>query len=578
MRRNLIFNFYYIYICILIFYYFLPYYLFDSFVFESSNDIFDSEILYNKILGQIFLGNFYILDSLLNGEYKWFYFTRIFYFINFFYSFFSTEVAFISLDILIKSFAYLSFYKFSKLVNKKEFLSFLLATTYSFAATTNVDDYYSSIFGFGSAVIPYLAYLTIKNKQLKIKNYLIIIFAALNSHFYFAINMIFFFFFFLLYKKKLNLEIALKIFTTFIFFSILSHLNIVYIAFFNELPLNRDYWLKQSLTVDKNIIIFLKQLFYSPFNFVDFEVGNDVFKKIIYFPFFFSRFPLFVFNVLVLILLFFNKIKQNALFLSTIFFILLICFVERTYLFNYFINILELKIIKTISLDRLTILLIFITFFSLTNLKYSKRLYNFVTSILVLVIFLFQINVLIVPYSKYLIDFNRLTIDQKSEIKNLFLNFEINKLVNLIYSSYKFKEKSKPEVASFKSFYDSKNFLFIKKIVKDDYVLPVEIDPAKLTYNNIKVIGGTYQFFPLTYKNSFLEIIAGELKFNPIKNNVYSLKAFVKNEDDVKINFKKAKLMNAKFVLSSKKLKSDDLILICNSCNKQNNLNLYIIK
>ena len=228
-KNNFKFNFHFVFISLIILYYSLPFILFDSFVFLSETDSLDSEIVYNKIIGQILLGNFYILDSLLDGEYKWFYFTRIFYFSNIFYSFFSSQTAFLILDIITKLFAYLSFFKLSKLINNKSFLSFILATTYSFVSTANVDDYYSSIFGFGSAIIPYLIYLTIKNKPLKIKNYIVIIFAALNSHFYFALNMLLLPIFIFFFNKNLNFKIVLKIFSFFIFFCILVHLNIIFV-------------------------------------------------------------------------------------------------------------------------------------------------------------------------------------------------------------------------------------------------------------------------------------------------------------------------------------------------------------
>ena len=66
-------NYYHFFFLLLIFFnYFLSFFLFGGFIFATPVDLFDSEILYNKILGQIFLGDFYILESLLNGEYRWF--------------------------------------------------------------------------------------------------------------------------------------------------------------------------------------------------------------------------------------------------------------------------------------------------------------------------------------------------------------------------------------------------------------------------------------------------------------------------------------------------------------------------
>ena len=38
-----------------------------------------------------------------------------------------------------------------------------------------------------------------------------------------------------------------------------------------------------------------------------------------------------------------------------------------------------------------------------------------------------------------------------------------------------------------------------KNIVKDSYVLPINIDPAKLIFNDIKVLGGYFQFYRMVY-------------------------------------------------------------------------------
>ena len=97
------FNIYHIvFLLILIIHYCLSFILFDGIIFGQETDVFESELLSNKILGDIYEKDYYILDSLLDGNYEWYYFTRALYIINYIYSFFSTENAYLIIDILCK--------------------------------------------------------------------------------------------------------------------------------------------------------------------------------------------------------------------------------------------------------------------------------------------------------------------------------------------------------------------------------------------------------------------------------------------------------------------------------------------
>jgi len=155
VKKNI---FHLIFLFIIFLYYLLPNIFFGGFLFHTITDFLDSEILYNYILGNIYKGDFYILNSLINGEYYWYYFTRIFHFTNFFYSFLELENAYILIDIFVKSFAYISFYKLTRFLKKKKFFSFLISLAFSFAITSTTENYQSSIYGFGISALPYLIY------------------------------------------------------------------------------------------------------------------------------------------------------------------------------------------------------------------------------------------------------------------------------------------------------------------------------------------------------------------------------------------------------------------------------------
>ena len=576
-------HYHFFFLLLVIAHYYLSFFLFNGLIFSTPTDTFDSEILNNKIVGQVFRGDFYIADSLLNGEYKWFYFTRIFFITNLFYSFLSAEFAFLFIDFFIKIFAYISFFKLSKLIKNKNILSFLLATIYSYTATTAVADYYSSIFGLGAAVIPYLSYLIIKNKELKIKNYFFVIFAALNSHFYFALSLWIIPIVLYFYKKKLNFKICGKIIISFLFFCILVNSNILYIAVFNEIPLNRDIWIKESLPVIENIKYFFQNLFYDPIFESQISLPDDLTRKIIYLPLFFKKIPISIFYTLSILLLLFNKVKNRNLFFKVIIIIPLICFIEKTNFYTNFLNNLDFEIIKSIQLSRIKILLSFFILFAIANIKDDIISKRFSLIVLVFVVILFQCNKMIVPFVKNKINYAQVSKEEKIKLKKYFINYDIVNLFQFINNFSNSEKKEKDKFLTFKDHYNSENFSKIKKnIVKDSYVLPINIDPAKLIFNDIKVLGGYFQFYPASYKENFRVIISGELDKNESKKDYFDksghrLYAFVNDPNDLKINFDKAKEMGAEFVLSTIKLTSNNLVLICENCNQQTDINLYSI-
>ena len=218
MKRTYYNPYHIAFLIILTIHYFLSFIIFDGIIFGQETDVFEAELLFNKILGDVYKKDFYILDSLLLGNYEWYYFTRALYIINYIYSFFSTENAYLIIDIICKTVAYVSFFKLSKLVNNNNFYSFLISGIYAYASTSSFTDYQSSIFGLGSAILPYLTYLSLKKKDLKVSNYLIIILSAINSHFYFGIFYLLIPLILYLYDNNLNKIKSLKIFIVFFCF------------------------------------------------------------------------------------------------------------------------------------------------------------------------------------------------------------------------------------------------------------------------------------------------------------------------------------------------------------------------
>lgn len=187
------------------------------------------------------------------------------------------------------------------------------------------------------------------------------------------------------------------------------------------------------------------------------------------------------------------------------------------------------------------------------------------------------------PLAKSYLNYDNLDIKQKIKIKEHITKLEIIKVVEIFFSKKNKKENSNLEVYTIKKYYDYNNFRYIKSIVKDDIVLPINIIPAKLTANDIKVIGGLYQFYPQSYFDTMYRLLIGELELSDEKHKAFLKKrhkiyASVKDPHNVKINFNIAKKMNAKYVLSNIKLYNENLKKVCLECNLNSSLNLYIIK
>ena len=569
-----------VFLLILIIHYFLSFILFDGVIFSQETDVLEAEVLFNRILGDIYKKDYYILNALLGGVYEWYYFSRALFIINYIYAFFSTENAFLIIDILCKLFAYISFFKLSKLLNNNFFYSFLLAAIYSYASTSTFIDYHSSIFGFGSVILPYLAYLSLKNKDLRIRNYLIIILGAINSHFYFGIFYLLVPFILYLYDNNINKIKSFKIFATFLIFCILANSNLLYLALFNEITFNRDNWKTEGLDLHQNIIYFFNSLFYFPLHFVEIKFPNGEFGKILYFTTFFNKICLFLIYTFTIYLLITNKIKKSKLFISIILGILFISFLSKTHFFSTLVNYFDIGIIKTIQLTRIKVILTFIFLFAIANIE-IKKIKNYVFLILILTFSLFQINHMILPAFKKYINYNGYSNIDKKKFKYDLINLNFSQLKILIKENLNKNENH--NYLTIDNYYNTENLSYIKSLVKDEYVLPIDINPAKLIYNKIKTVGGYFQFYPQSYKDDFKKIIDKELEKNILWKKDFNISghrlyAFVFNNKNIELNFDYMKKMNITYVLSKEKLLNQNLQIICENCNGQLKLNLYSIK
>jgi len=100
--------------------------------------------------------------------------------------------------------------------------------------------------------------------------------------------------------------------------------------------------------------------------------------------------------------------------------------------------------------------------------------------------------------------------------------------------------------------------------------------------NDIKVIDGYHNIYPLSYKLKFRKIIEKELEKSAILKDYYDnwgsrVYAFYTDKDNIELDFQFAKKLKADYVISKIPLNSNDLKIVCGKCNNSNDIFLYEI-
>ena len=147
----------------------------------------------------------------------------------------------------------------------------------------------------------------------------------------------------------------------------------------------------------------------------------------------------------------------------------------------------------------------------------------------------------------------------------------------------KISDKNFQSRYTFKGYYDYENYKYIKSLINDSKTISIGLDPMVAVINNIGVIDGYHNLYPLSYKKKFRKIIENQLDhYEDIKkyydlwgNRVYT---FVSDPEIIKINFQQAKNLGADYVISKYPISNEILLLICKKCNESNELFLYKIR
>jgi hypothetical protein len=157
---------------------------------------------------------------------------------------------------------------------------------------------------------------------------------------------------------------------------------------------------------------------------------------------------------------------------------------------------------------------------------------------------------------------------------------QINSSVTPFYKKFILKENNYRNIYTFKEYYLHEDYKKLKKIIKNDRVMSIGVDPMVAIVNNIGTIDGYHNIYPLNYKKKFRKIIENEINVNINLKKYYDnwgsrVYSYVNNPKSILINFSEAKNLGAKYVISNYDINSANLKLVCDNCSKF--LKLYSI-
>ena len=530
------------------------------------HDNLDSGVPLDHIIGEVYKGNFESINYLLGGQIKWFYLEELFYPINVLHLFLSDKYFYFTDEILKKLFAYFSFYLLAISLQNNKFNSSIGAILY-----TSIINIYMP-HGVAQCFFPYILYLLVNKDYLNKKHYIVLFLIGLNSSLIqdflsliliMPLSLIFI-------KKKNFLKLYLQVFGIIFISSILVSAHIVIGTIISE-STHREAWMAGSQISFPIIDIFKNLFFYT-------SISN---------PLFLFSFPLTVFTISILFLSTFVKDKNNKFLIIFIFSVLIIkSLLHHSIIDNFLIGFLE--IFRGYNFQRLD-RIIPLAFSLLSIAVISKLKYkNLVVSLNILLFFSvisLQLKTPLPVISENFLKKNMYS-ESFNHSKQLFLKKNYIQLCMTILNRNNYKENkvsnSRYFNKTFDLYYKFDNYSFIKKYIKNSRVMSVGLDPMIAIMNNIKVIDGYHNVYPLSYKIKFRKIIEKELEKNSVLRDYYDawgnrVYAFYSNKNQLLLDFEAAKKIGADYIISQFQIQSSKLETICSECNGSNELFLYKI-
>ena len=538
-------------------------------IIVEPHDMLDTVVVIDHIIAKIYKGDIESLNYFLSGEIKWYYLEQLFYPTNILHYVLNDKLFYFTNDILKKLFAYFSFYLLAKSLCISRFNSALGGILYSTLV------FHKMNMGLAIPFLPYILYLLLNKDILNKKHYFFLFLVGLNSS---LIQDIFAFIFlmplsFLLNNKNKNLRIYLQIFSIIFISSILSNIHLVIGSVLSD-PIHRG--VGNAWGTENDIILPFLEAFKNFFTYINPKSALFIFYI-----------PLVSLTTLTFILSLFSKQKNIRLILFFIIFILILkSVVHHSIIDNILIGVFD--ILKGYNFQRLdkiiplTFTLLFVL--SISNLKYKnlKKLLYFVSFLSILSI---QLKTPLPVIGQYFLKEN-MHVEKFEKTKESFLEKKYIQFFKIIFDKKSYNVM-KADInnsinKTFDNFYKFEDYAFIRNIVKNSRVMSVGLHPMIAVMNDIKVIDGYHNIYPLNYKIRFRKIIERELEKNIELKNYYDnwgnrVYAFYNDKNNIMLNFQSAKTLGANYIISKFPIKNNELKIICHECNNSNHIFLYKI-
>jgi len=531
------------------------------------HDNLDIVVVYDHVISKIYKGNIESLNYFLSGEIRWYYLEKLFYPLNILHYLLDDKFFYFTNDILKKIIPYFSFFLLAKSLGASRFNSALGGVLYSTIL------YIQMPLGLALHFLPYILYLLLTKNSLSKKHYLFLFLIGLNSS---LVQDIFTFIFlfplaFLLSNKKNKFNIYLKIFTVIFISSLLSNIHLVIGSVLSE-PIHREI----MASTKSSIIFSLQEAFKIFFTYVD--TKN---------PLFIFHIPLTLLTGFILILSFFSKHKNIRKILFFIIFILILkSIMGYSLVDNIFVGTLEiLKGYNFQRVDRIIPIGFSLLFVLIISDIKSKNLKNLLIIFSFFSILSVQLKTPTTEIGRIFLS-NNMNVEKFNEIKVSISKNNYIRVFKNIFNNNNYEEKeinlNHSTIRTFDNYYNFKDYLFIKNIVKESRIMSVGLDPMVAVMNDIKVIDGYHTIYPLSYKIKFRKIIEQELKNNINLKKYYDdwgnrVYAFYTDKNNILLDFQFAKTVGAEYILSRFPIDNNDLKIICFQCNNSNYIFLYKI-
>ena len=549
---------------------FSTYYLFSLLIFNAvvinSHDNLQINQVYNHVISKIINGEFESYKIFLAGEFKWHYLEEIFYPLNIFHLIFDNKQFYFFEEILNKIISYFSFYLFSKSFFNNKIYSIIGALFYA----TSINDINNipapTIF---LPFMPYLLYLVNSKDQFKLKHLLVIFFIGLNSSLvfdYLSMILMLIFSYFIMSQK--NYKILFNFLTVISLGMIIAAIPLI-LSVLGD-PLHRTVMEKNGLL--KIVILEFK-------NFYGLFFPNNM-KEIFYLP-------TYLLKLLILTSCFLIKNKKIKLFLLFIFLTYLLKNLLSSDLtqiiFNNFFTFL-----KGFNFSRVAnILPLLFSILLVAILKVNKN--KVFKNILIILTITSSISAqLYFPIQEFTKELLRKNLKNESLklVKENFKNESIKEIISLLRDKKNYKYENfiydLKTNTSFDSYYKFEIYKKIKLLVGPNRVASIGVNPMIAAMNDINVIDGYHNIYHLSYKKKFRQIIQEELNQNNVLKDYYDkwgnrVYMFHNDKNNLLFNFKEAKNLGAKYIISSFPIKNENLESNCLLCDENNKIYLYKI-